>query len=76
MEFAIGRIHAINGNGINMRNREWRRYIAKKKAEDRIKAWKSHSGWIMSERHKGMAKKSNFSCGCVNCKPWKHGLKR
>lgn len=61
-----------------MRDRAWRRTQTNKIQTRRIKLW-GKIGWKkMDERHKGMARKSNFSCGCMMCKPWKHGqgLKR
>jgi hypothetical protein len=56
-----------------MRDRAWRRTQTKKIQDRRVKLWKQ-IGWTkMDERHIGMMRKKNFSCGCLMCKPWKHG---
>jgi hypothetical protein len=58
------------------RNRQWRRDTTQKKVEQRVKMW-ARNGWKnLDERHVGMMRKTNFSCGCIMCKPWKHGKKR
>lgn len=56
-------------------DRSERRHRAQKKAAKRIRKWKSCANWEMTEKQKGQARKENFSCGCIMCKPWKHGKK-
>lgn len=55
-------------------DRNERRYRSKKKQSQREKKW-NNAGWnIEDESHKGQLRKNHFGCGCMLCKPWKHGI--
>jgi len=57
---------------INKRGREWRMDQTKKVQNRRVKGWQVRGWTKLDERHIGMMRKSNFSCGCAFCKPWKY----
>lgn len=54
-----------------MKSRAQRRSDTERVKQKRYSKWKCL--WEnMDERRKGQLRKTNFSCGCVMCKPWKH----
>ena len=55
-----------------MKNRAQRRADTERVKQKRYSKWKCL--WEgMDERRQGQLRKTNFSCGCTMCKPWKHG---
>lgn len=53
--------------------RSIRRFHSKRVQANRATYWKA-LGWVIEDvRNYGALKKSHFGCGCLMCKPWKHG---
>jgi hypothetical protein len=60
-----------------MRGRAWRRSqnlrIQKSRVQRVLDVWHLDLSNPETRQHWfGLARKSNFSCGCKICKPWKH----
>lgn len=60
-----------------VRNRSWRRSQNSRIQAKRLKrvkqVWQVDLSDSQDFNHwQGLARKSNFSCGCKICKPWKH----
>lgn len=61
-----------------MRDRTWRREWASRKASYRMTFWENRWRYLgMSEEERqvflGKSRKNHSGCGCILCKPWKHG---
>jgi len=56
-----------------MKDKAQRRADTEKVKQKRLSKWKCK--WEgMDARRIGQLRKTNFSCGCTMCKPWKHGI--
>jgi hypothetical protein len=55
------------------RSRAYRRQQSERVSKKRMRIWGAMvKEWKNDPKQLGRMRKSNFSCGCGMCKPWKH----